>query len=87
VDARAVTEVIYTLVDNATKYAPPATTVLIEADRVADDISIAVEDQGPGIPADLHDRVFERFYRVGSNGVGAIGLAESVWGWPSPRHR
>ena len=71
VDARAVTEVIYTLVDNATKYAPPATTVLIEADRVADDISIAVEDQGPGIPADLHDRVFERFYRVGSNGVGS----------------
>ncbi len=71
VDARAVTEVIYTLLDNATKYAPPATTVLIEADRLANDmISIAVEDQGAGISADLRERVFERFYRVGGDGVG-----------------
>ena len=71
VDARAVTEVIYTLIDNASKYAPPGTTILIKADRLADElITIAVEDQGPGISATLRSRVFERFYRVGSNGLG-----------------
>ena len=53
------------------KYAPPETTILIKADRLADElITIAVEDQGPGISAILRDRVFERFYRASSNGVG-----------------
>src|SRR6266404_1725740 len=68
VDARAVAEVVYTLIDNASKYAPPGTTIVIEATRVADDmIEIAVGDQGPGIPSSLRERVFERFYRDTSN--------------------
>jgi K+-sensing histidine kinase KdpD len=84
VDARAVTEVIYTLIDNATKYAPAETTVLIEADRVSDEmIQIAVEDEGPGIRANLRDRVFERFYRASSNGrgsdrAGGIGMGLAI---------
>src|ERR1051325_2945216 len=61
VDARAVTEVIYTLLDNAGKYAPPETLILIETHRAADElIEIAVQDEGPGIPAHLRQRVFER---------------------------
>src|SRR6202022_1184463 len=38
VDARAVAEVIYTLIDNASKYAPPETLIVIEAAGVADDM-------------------------------------------------
>ena len=84
VDARAVTEVLYTLIDNASKYAPPGTTILIKAGRLADKlITIAVEDQGPGISATLRDRVFERFYRVSSNGfgnerAGGIGMGLAI---------
>jgi K+-sensing histidine kinase KdpD len=84
VDARAVTEVIYTLVDNASKYSPPETTILVEADRVTDDmIKIAVEDEGPGIPSGQRARVFERFYRIGSNGIqndraGGIGMGLAI---------
>jgi K+-sensing histidine kinase KdpD len=84
VDARAVAEVIYTLIDNASKYAPPETMIVIEANRVADDmIEIAVEDQGPGIPSSLRERVFERFYRVTGNGVngdliGGIGMGLAI---------
>src|ERR1700694_468929 len=80
VDARAVAEVIYTLIDNASKYAPPETLIIVEATRVADDmIEIAVEDQGPGIPAPLREHVFERFYRAPGNGAagghtGGIGM-------------
>jgi two-component system sensor histidine kinase KdpD len=71
VDARAVAEVIYTLLDNASKYSVPDTLITIEANRVADDfIEIAVEDQGPGIPTGLRERVFERFYRGTSEGAG-----------------
>ncbi len=84
VDARAVTEVLYTLIDNASKYAAPETTILIKADRLADElITIAVEDRDPGISANLRDRVFERFYRVGSNGfgndrAGGIGMGLAI---------
>ena len=84
VDSRAVTEVLYTLIDNASKYAPAGTTITIAANRVADDvIEIAVEDQGPGIPSSLRERVFERFYRASSNGVtsdraGGIGMGLAI---------
>jgi len=83
VDARAVAEVIYTLIDNASKYAPTETLIKVEANRITDDmIEIAVEDEGPGIPSQLRERVFERFYRAPSNGAAAgrsggigVGLA------------
>lgn len=84
VDARAVAEVIYTLIDNASKYALPETTIIVEANRVADDlVAIAVEDQGPGISSNLRERVFERFYRVTDNGVtgsrtGGIGMGLAI---------
>jgi len=84
VDARAVAEVIYTLIDNASKYAPVETLIVIEATGVADDmIEIAVEDQGPGIPTHLRERVFERFYRATSNGpasgnTGGIGMGLAI---------
>ena len=70
VDARAVTEVMYTLVDNATKYAPADTAIVVKAYRVHDEmVEIAVEDQGPGIPLHLREKVFERFFRAADNGT------------------
>lgn len=63
VDSRAVAEVIYTLVDNATKYSKAGTRILIEARRAPDEmIEISVEDEGRGIPRELHERVFEKFF-------------------------
>ena len=68
VDGRAVTEVIYTLLDNARKYTPPQTQITISARIAGDDvIEISVEDQGPGIPLQYRERVFERFYRIADN--------------------
>lgn len=65
VDARAVAEVVYTLVDNATKYAPPETLIRITAKRAPHEmIQIAVEDEGPGIAVELRQRVFEKFFRA-----------------------
>ena len=84
VDARAVAEVIYTLIDNASKYAPPETLIKIEANRVTDDmIEIAVEDEGSGISTHLRERVFERFYRATNDGAvagrsGGIGMGLAI---------
>jgi two-component system sensor histidine kinase KdpD len=74
VDARAVTEVVYTLIDNAAKYAPSETTIVVKARRVHDEIvEIAVEDEGPGIPSHLHEKVFERFFRATNDVTDAQG--------------
>ncbi len=65
VDARAVSEVIYTLVDNAAKYSPAGTLIHIAASRAEDEmIRASVDDRGPGIPVELRERVFDKFFRA-----------------------
>jgi K+-sensing histidine kinase KdpD len=65
VDAASITEAIYILLDNASKYAPVGTTITVAASRGDDrEVRITVVDEGPGIPADLRERVFEKFFRV-----------------------
>ncbi len=84
VDEHAIAEVIYTLVDNAAKYSPAAGSIRVCAGPESDNaILISVEDEGPGISADMKDRVFEKFFRAmrdgdvsGSNSPGTgMGLA------------
>src|SRR5262252_6418640 len=65
VDEQAIAEVIYTLADNAAKYSPPGSTIKIRArpgDR--DNLLVSVEDQGPGLPHEVRERVFEKFFRA-----------------------
>lgn len=65
VDAASITEAIYIVLDNASKYAPAGTTITIGAKRDADgEVRITVADEGPGIPPELRERVFEKFFRV-----------------------
>ena len=65
VDARAVSEVIYTLVDNAAKYSPAGTRIRITASRAEGEmIKASVEDSGRGIPIELRERVFDKFFRA-----------------------
>jgi K+-sensing histidine kinase KdpD len=68
-DARAVAEVIYTLVDNAAKYSPAGSRIRIAAAPLGGGIILlSVEDQGMGIPAELRERVFNKFFRAMRNG-------------------
>jgi two-component system sensor histidine kinase KdpD len=65
VDAAAVAEVIYMLLDNASKYAPENTAIRVAAAHSdARHVTIEVTDEGPGVPPALRERVFEKFYRV-----------------------
>jgi K+-sensing histidine kinase KdpD len=69
VDERAVSEVIYTLVDNAAKYSPPGSDIHISAQRAGDGmIMMAVEDHGGGVPIELRERVFDKFFRATRDG-------------------
>jgi two-component system sensor histidine kinase KdpD len=72
VDGRAVSEVVYSLIDNAAKYSPEGSLILISANRVGDDqIQLRVEDEGKGISPELRERVFEKFFRAPRD--GAVG--------------
>jgi two-component system sensor histidine kinase KdpD len=65
VDAAAIAEVIYMLLDNASKYAPESTEIRVAASRLdARHVTIEVADEGPGVPPALRERVFE-VYRAG----------------------
>jgi two-component system sensor histidine kinase KdpD len=69
VDPRAVAEVLFTLIDNAAKYSPAGTRILVSAHPADDEmIQIAVEDQGQTIPPDMRERVFDKFFRATRDG-------------------
>lgn len=68
VDERAVSEVVYTLVDNAAKYSPPGTKIKISAGVVDGMIEMAVQDEGDGVPLGLRERVFDKFFRATRDG-------------------
>lgn len=68
VDNRAVSEVVYSLIDNAAKYSPAGSTIRIIASRGDDMVHVAIEDMGQGIPANLRKRVFDKFFRAMRDG-------------------
>ena len=66
------------LMENAIRHTPPGTQVRAMVECVGEDVRLIVEDDGPGIPAELKERVFERFVRgVGDRG-GSSGLGLSI---------
>ena len=64
-DERAVAEVVYVLVENAAKYSPPGSVIRVMAKGRDDStVQLIVEDQGTGIPIELRERVFDKFFRA-----------------------
>jgi two-component system, OmpR family, sensor histidine kinase ChvG len=55
-------QVIDNLIDNARSFSPAGGTVEVTCRRLKDEVEIVVEDQGPGVPADVMEKIFERFY-------------------------
>ncbi len=78
-DERRVRQVLFNLLSNAVGFSPPGGTVTLAAERRPDAIAFSVSDQGPGIPDDLRDRVFEWFetHSHGSRHRG-VGLGLSL---------
>jgi two-component system sensor histidine kinase KdpD len=69
VDARAVAEVVYTLLDNAAKYSPAGSPIRVAVEAAGDGlVRLSVEDEGPGVPLELRARVFDKFFRAMRDG-------------------
>jgi K+-sensing histidine kinase KdpD len=84
VDDHAISEVVYILIDNAAKYSPPESTIRVRAVPQAGSVLLSVEDSGPGIPLDVRDQVFERFFRamrdgdVGDRKLSGTGMGLAI---------
>ena len=85
VDADRIKQVLTNLVNNAGRFAPEGSEVLVEIDQSANNHVIKVVDHGEGIPKLLRDKVFDRFYRAdnsrnrqtGGSGLG-LAIAKSI---------
>jgi two-component system, OmpR family, phosphate regulon sensor histidine kinase PhoR len=81
-DVNRLEQVLANLVDNAIKYGRAQGKVIVGGKKLDDGkLEIFVQDDGPGIPAESLDRVFERFYRVDkarSRDQGGTGLGLSI---------
>ena len=85
VDPVLLREALVNIVDNAIKYSPPGAEIRIRAtSRQQGAQAIEVLDEGPGIDAQHHARIFDRFYRVDEGrsrerGGSGLGLAIARW--------
>jgi len=70
--AEHLTQMVYNLVDNAFKYAGQGQEIRITLEGHADHLLLTVSDRGPGIAAEHHARIFEKFYRVPSGDVHTV---------------
>lgn len=83
-DEDLIRRLIINVVDNAVRYAPSHSVVRIALDCGGNGYAISVSDDGPGIPAEVQPRIFERFYRVDAarthvDGGAGLGLALARW--------
>ena len=84
-DEELIRRMIGNLVDNAVRHTPAGSSVRVELDQTDSGYAIAVKDQGPGIPVEIREQIFERFFRgdvslrwSAREGAG-LGLALARW--------
>ncbi len=80
-----VEQIVRNLLNNAAKYSPSGSTVVVSAKKVGATVEIRVKDDGPGIPPASIERIFELFYRdpessrsVAGSGIGLFVCASLV---------
>lgn len=73
VDPTLIQEVILNLVENAIKYSPVGSAVMISSREVGDQVIVTVTDAGPGIPDGEVSRIFEKFYRGTGHSLSTKG--------------
>jgi two-component system sensor histidine kinase KdpD len=76
-DAVLIEQVLVNLLENALKYAGPESAVRLSARAGLDGVTVEVADDGPGLPPEALERVFEKFYR-GPSGQRGFGLGLAI---------
>ncbi|HEY6451506.1 MAG TPA: sensor histidine kinase KdpD [Steroidobacteraceae bacterium] len=79
VDGRLIEQVLENLLDNAGRYTPAGTRIRISARPLTRQIEVSVEDEGPGLPGNDPEMLFEKFHRgAPESAEGGIGLGLTI---------
>jgi two-component system sensor histidine kinase KdpD len=79
IDALLIERVLVNLLENASKYTPPGSTIRLAAEVVADQLSVSVSDNGPGLPLGREEAVFQKFTRgERESATPGVGLGLSI---------
>ncbi|MBW3561860.1 MAG: GAF domain-containing protein [Actinobacteria bacterium] len=73
-DPQALYRVFENLLENAVKYSPAGSPVEVQLERDSDAVTVHITDQGPGIPPEELETIFERFRQTGYTVSGGVGL-------------
>ncbi|MGJ7557711.1 sensor histidine kinase [Variovorax sp. RB3P1] len=77
-ERESLVSMIDNLIDNAIKYSPEGATVVVHVSREGAHALLTVADRGPGIPAPLRERVFDRFFRNPEQTQSGSGLGLAI---------
>lgn len=77
-DVSMLDKVIFNLLSNALKFSPPNGIILAEITHNSESVFLSIKDNGPGIPEEEIDRVFEYFYQAQTNSAKGSGLGLSL---------
>jgi two-component system OmpR family sensor kinase len=83
-DEDLVRRLIGNLLDNAVRHTPAGSAVHVDLGKVQDGYLVSISDRGPGIPPEIQEHIFERFYRsdvarTRADGGAGLGLALARW--------
>jgi len=78
-DAERMNQVIINFINNAIKYAPESKTIKVCIEKINDMAKVSVTDKGPGITADKLTHLFDRYYRVETQGIQGSGLGLGLY--------
>jgi two-component system sensor histidine kinase KdpD len=79
VDATLIEQVFSNLIENAAKYTPAGTAITLRAERADGELTVSVEDAGPGLPPGDPERLFAKFQRGATEGaIGGAGLGLAI---------
>jgi anti-sigma regulatory factor (Ser/Thr protein kinase) len=76
-EPRGAVQILVNLIGNAVRHSPERGTVAVIVERRASQVAVTVADEGPGIAEADHERIFERYERVG-DAPGGIGLGLAI---------
>jgi two-component system sensor histidine kinase QseC len=77
-DARLLEALFRNLLDNAVRYSPSQTSVLVTAERAGGSAIVTVGDQGPGVPPEEREKLGRRFHRLMTTEASGSGLGLSI---------
>jgi signal transduction histidine kinase len=85
-DARRLRQLVTILVDNAIRHSPSGGLVSVSISRDDSAATLRIDDEGPGIPPDHRERVFDRFWQGSSDRGSGSGLGLAIAAWIVDRH-